>query len=764
MRPSSPVLLAALAAVACDPTPPEPLEVAPPSAAEARQPSFLVITLDTTRADALTPYGAPDGLTPTASRLAREGFRFTRAYTVTPLTIPAHSTLHTGLWPTRHGVRDNGDHFLADGAVTLAEQLKDAGYSTMASVGAEVTSRHWGFAQGFDAYFDDMGEAADTERSRWRVERPGKEVVDDASKWLAERSTEAPFFAWVHLFDAHHPYAPVEPGLSPGNPYFAEVGHADRQIGRLVDQLEASGQLDHTWIFMLADHGEGLGSHGEAAHGVLLYDDTTWIPFLVRPPSGSGGHTMDFPTTIADVAPTVLGLAGLPMPEAVDGANLAPWLRDPTTDAKVLYTRAVYMESLYGWLHYGWAPQRAIVDPRYKLIDSTRPELYASDDRGERSNIAATHEPVVDALRSHVDKMAERMTPVVDATGDTQLDPAQAAQLEALGYMTGGTVDTTHVPFRGDLEDPVSRMPVLRRTEDIRMALQADDLPRARALAEALLEREPGFDQVRSQLVTILQQMGEADAALALVEEMDRQQPSSSSRFALARAHLARRDVDGALVLLQEAIDRDPFRAEIWTVYLQTLFASKQPDRFRSELDRAATHLDGHALIEGFRGVAALADGDPSTAEPLLESAHARSSELPMVRHALATIRIQQGRLTEAEELLKSELAHHPGAVPAEQALIAVYGQQSRWTDQLQVIERLATRLPAEPRLVTTHAHALLRLDRPEEALAVTRVCEGMQPVFPDCVGMAAEALAALGRMDEADAAAKRAAELRASR
>jgi len=156
-------------------------EVTPP-----RRPNILLITLDTTRVDALSPYGNPVSLTPNLLWLAQEGVRFDRAYSVTPLTIPAHSSIFTGQYPVRHGVRDNGDFFLGPEAHTLAERLKEAGYATMASVGAEVTSHHWGFAQGFDAYFDDMSAGSADESNRWRIERPATAVIDDAlSFWSA---------------------------------------------------------------------------------------------------------------------------------------------------------------------------------------------------------------------------------------------------------------------------------------------------------------------------------------------------------------------------------------------------------------------------------------------------------------------------------------------------------------------------------------------------------------------------------------------------
>ena len=131
--------------------------------AKTPPPNIIVFTLDTLRADALGSYGNKLKPSPNIDALSDQGYRFSRAYTVTPLTIPAHSSLWTSLLPPRHGVQDNGDFFLDEGATTLAELLLANGYQTMASVGAEVTSHHWGFAQGFQAYFDDMGSSRDNE-------------------------------------------------------------------------------------------------------------------------------------------------------------------------------------------------------------------------------------------------------------------------------------------------------------------------------------------------------------------------------------------------------------------------------------------------------------------------------------------------------------------------------------------------------------------------------------------------------------------------
>jgi len=746
--------LIAVLGLGCDPAVPTEAEEPASSQVPSARPSVLVITLDTTRADALTPYGAPSGLTPTASRLAAEGVRFDRAYTVTPLTIPAHSSLFTGLWPPRHGVRDNGDHFLSEEADTLAERLQGAGYATMAAVGAEVTSAHWGFGQGFDTYFDDMGEAALSSRNRWAVERPAEAVVDDAMGWLRARSQGEPWFAWVHVFDAHHPYRPHDPSLSPDNPYLAEVGHADRELGRIIQYLDESGQLESTWVVMLADHGEALGAHGERTHGVLLYDDTTRIPLIVRPPGGlASPAVLDFPATIADVAPSLVGALGLPMLDPVDGADLSPWLREPTLDSKLLLQRAVYLESLYGWHYYGWAPQRAVVDPRYKLIDSTRPELYARDDVGETLDLAAVQSGVVGGLRVHVDKMAERMTPVLDATVSSEIDAVQTAQLQALGYIGGGTQAGELVPFRGELEDPISRMPIFQRTEAIRVAVQSGDLAGARRLAEEVLEREPGMDTVRSQLIRILEQTGDLDAAEVLLRARDAERSTSSTRFALAQLLMTKGDVEAAMLGFEDALRRDVNRREVWVTWLRALFVTGQHARFESELDRAATLLPGDPLVDGFRGVLALLQGDGKSAEPLLEKATHADAHLPLVHHALGVILLQRRDLLGAQALFRAELRADPSSMPARQGLVSVLGQLGEWERQLTLLADLARATPGDPRVHHSMAVAHTRLHQLDDAHAAVKTCMQIQPVFSECHIAAADIYQQQGKTDEARAA-----------
>src|SRR3954447_6419398 len=258
--------------------------------AAVRPASILLISIDTLRADHVGAYGYAAGQTPALDALARRGLRFTHASTVTPLTLPAHASLMTGTFPVWHGVRDNGSFYIAEDQVTLAEALRARGYRTGGFVGAYVLDHRWGIGQGFDRYFDDfdlshfqMAAGLDA------AQRPGSEVVDHALTWLGE-NRDRPFFAWVHLYDPHSPYVPPEPYRSrfPATmqgAYDGEVATADAQVGRLIESLRASGDLDNTIVVVVGDHGESLGEHGEQQHGFFVYEAAMHIPLIVAGPA-----------------------------------------------------------------------------------------------------------------------------------------------------------------------------------------------------------------------------------------------------------------------------------------------------------------------------------------------------------------------------------------------------------------------------------------------------------------------------------------------
>ncbi len=504
------VLVAAFGSAACSDA------VRPAGRAAAARRSAVLLTLDTTRYQALTCNGGPAGVTPELDALAAEAERFTWARTVTPVTLPAHASMLTGLYPPRHTVRDNGLTPLPQSAVTLAELARDAGRETAAFVSAVVLDRAFGLDQGFDVW----NQPARPQRSTTvaYAERGADEVVREVGRWLRERDPSRPYFLWVHLFDPHRPYEPAEPFASrfPQSPYLGEVAEMDHWIGELWSQLEAHG--DTPFLAVVADHGEALGQHGEDTHSVFCYDSTLRVPFFLRHPDGErAGTVREELVSVVDVFPTLLRALDLAVPPRIDGRDLIDAPPDPD--------RGVYFESFYGYLHYGWSPLAGWVDRGGKYVHSARPELYEPRaDPDERSDVVGRRSAEeLDRYRAAVRAVAGR--PALTPDGAALQDAELLAGIGALGYAEGG-VNTGDLPH--PLEDTGRASPAERRGE-------------LRAIYAALLAGERGDHAA-------------AEAELARVVEQNPRNASAleslaHERLALGRTAEAAEALEAALAL-----------------------------------------------------------------------------------------------------------------------------------------------------------------------------------------------------------------------
>ena len=755
--------LCLLALAACDGSSQAPAGDGPGLAVSpvggSRRPNVLLVTLDTLRADVLGCYGRTKADTPNLDALAASGARFSRAYTVTPLTIPAHSSMFTGMLPPRHGVRDNGDMFLDEGATTLAELMQGQGYATMASVGAEVTSHHWGFAQGFDAFYDDMGDSREEQSNRWRVERRGDEVLADAYGWLDLHAVGSdPFFGWIHLFDPHAPYRAPQPfaGAHLARPYLAEVAYTDHLVGELVAKLDALGRLDDTWLVITGDHGEGLGSHGEQVHGVLLYDATTHIPMIIRPPGGlDGGLTVDQPVSLVDLLPTILDIVGLESPAGVDGISLLPRLQGEQDGIPA--DREVYVESLFAFRHYGWAPQRALVNAEHKLIDSTTPELYARGDRGERDDISGQQVETVNLMLAQVQALADGLEPSSETAARVDASPERLAQLEALGYITG--VAEVEVAPGELLPDPVQRLPVLKEVEQGRMQMQSGQLVEARATLEAIIEREPGLVDPRVMLVNLLRAMGDKDAALQAALVLDQKQPGSLSKGLVGMILLQLGDAEQAVELLSQSLDLDPYLGSTWEPYLHALLIIGDMDRLELESARARRLLPDLVVARSAQGILMVTRGDNSGGEAVLRAVLSEEPGLAFANQYLGMALRLQGEITQAESFLAEEVRLYD-SIPARVQLVEMYADQLRYDEQLEQLQVIAEREP--PNFMTYHSigQALFNLQRYPEAQTAVDTCRELAPEYPACAMLGANVLKKLGDDAGAQAAYEQAVEL----
>ena len=422
---------------------------------------IVLVTLDTTRADRLSPYGLMDVSMPHLERLAREGVVFDQASSVAPLTLPAHCSIFTGLFPPAHGVRDNADSALAPEHTTLAEILKSQGLETAAFVGSAVLDAERGLEQGFIQYRGvshttlkgrTTGVVVDRATSTMTADsrqRRADEVVTDATRWL-DGINGRPFFLWTHLYDPHRPYDPPEPFRSRYfDPYIGEIAFADSQIGRLIDALDRHQLLDRTIVIVAGDHGESLGEHGERDHGIFVYESVLRVPLIIRAP-GLATQRIGAPVRLVDVMPTVLDMLDLPAP-SMDGVSLVDLMngsrRPPDLD--------VFAESRYPE-RFGWSPLRALRDGRFKLIDAPRPELYDLErDPFEERNLFDERRPLADAMMRRLEALDPRQRPARASEGAV-VPAALRENLAALGYVTPAPMRVSR--NRTSLPDPKDRI------------------------------------------------------------------------------------------------------------------------------------------------------------------------------------------------------------------------------------------------------------------------------------------------------------------
>ena len=539
--------------------------------------NVVLLTLDTLRADRVHCYGYQSGATPALDALAAGGVRVADAVSVVPVTLPAHSTIMTGDYPPRHGVRDNGTYRLTAQQVTLAERLKAEGYSTAAFVAAFVLDGRYGLDQGFDVYDDEIApEHGASGAEPLNPQRPGNVVVDAAVQWLEahqEAGSDRPFFTWIHLFDPHTPYAPPEPFRTryARNLYDGEVAFLDHQVGRFVDKLRELSLLDKTIIAVVGDHGEGLGDHDESTHSLLIYESTIRIPMIFNSPGIiRGGQVVDGRVAaIIDVVPTLLDLLGIAAGEH-DGESLL----NRAADAD----RAVYVETLAPKLNHGWSPLYALRRHHDKYIDAPTPEYYdLRSDPGELHNLWADRHAEPEVLAEHLAALMEshaRFEHVGEVVEDLDRDTIE--KLAALGYVRGQAVE------EGDtLLDPKDMVSDWDSKAQRASALVSARRPEeAISLLSAMLQVSPGDASLWSLLSTAQGQASQLDAAIASRMRAIELQPNDAGAWvALANMQLVKRDLEAWGASLAEAERIEPELGAIFIARaLQAMYAGKYED------------------------------------------------------------------------------------------------------------------------------------------------------------------------------------------
>jgi len=704
-------VLAVLALAGCGGAVPEP-----PPHATATKHNVVLLTLDTTRADHLGIYGRKEAATPHLDRLGRDGVVFDMALTAAPLTLPAHSSIMTGLFPPRHGVRDNGTFYLDDRFTTLAEVLHDAGYATGAFLGAAVLEKKYGLGQGFDVYDDDFPRRSVRPEFLF-VERPANEVVASALAWLG--SAARPFFVWLHFYDAHAEYEPPPPYDQQFHetPYDGEIAFVDHAVEALFDWLAGEGLADDTIVVAVGDHGESLGEHGEPTHGVFVYDATIRVPLLVRGPGVPTGRRIDGVVRTVDLMPTVLALVGLATPNDVDGRSLVGVMSGGHESPRVAYAEAELPH-----YHYGWAPLVSLQTATWKLIEAPKPELYrlASDPR-ELINVYDREPATVRELTHDLDTLRT----AADSESRRTLDAATEQKLRSLGYVT----DAAPPPSDGPGPDPKDMIATHVRMQRGRNLLTHGQLDAAIAEFRQIVDENPRSFATWLDLAQAYDRKREFDAARASLDRARALAPDSAPVYVqLGMLESERGRHDEARALFETAIGKDPRSATALTALAATLTEEGQLDRARETVERALA-IDPRspdALVA--LGRIALRRDDASGAEDAFTKALHVDPYHANALMSLGTIKERAGDYTAALGYYEEAIKSVGGRADLHQAIGSVLSQLGR-ADEAEAHLLEAIRL--EPDLADAHATLAVVADQkgqPERAIAENREAIRLAP------------------------------------
>jgi choline-sulfatase len=632
-----------------------------------QHPAVIVISIDTLREDHVSPRA-----TPHIDALGRDGIVFRNAWSHSPLTLPSHFSMFTGLLPPEHGVRDNaGYRFDAAMHATLAAVLRANGYRTGAAVSAYVLRGATGVAAGFDEYDDAIGIVDGAPVGA--LQRSGDVTERIAEKWIAAQG-EKPFFFFLHLYEPHTPYTPT---------YDADVAHADAIAGKFLDFLRQRGLYDRAVVVLLSDHGEGLMDHGEQEHGVLLYRESLQVPLIVKPARTREHREVHSPVALIDVMPTILELAGCPAPHTRGRSliNATP-------------TASIYSESLYARIHLGCGELRSIVDGERHVIDGARGEVYdLRSDPTERINIIDRERRAYANARDAISQVGGAFV-----TPDA-IDAEEAKKLASLGYVSGGSESGAAS------RDPRECLGDLARLKEIAVLRQQGRGAEAIARLESMLAANPRWSDLRDQLGAVYDDAGDHLRAARLYEDGIRATPRLAGAFALSAASslFDAHRLDDAAAHAHAAETIEPAGAHLLLGEIALARNDLATAAREQRIAASFRYNRGHALFLAAR--IAAAQHDFARALELLKATDQACREagesLPRGFHYAAGDALAHlGKTADAEREFNAEIAADPHDVQpyADLALLQIMRRDR--VAALQTIDRMAASNPSRDTFV----------------------------------------------------------------
>lgn len=646
-------------------------------AAETQKPNVVLISIDTLRADALGLYGNKQISTPNIDALGKSGMVFKNHISHIPMTLPSHISMLTGLLPIHHGVHDNHLGRLGKDKVSIATMFSRSGYRTQAFISSIILDHHFGLDQGFDNYDDNVQYAAEEAGVMVEYERNGEQTAGLVVKWISS-NLKAPFFLFIHMYDPHTKYDPPEPYAEKyKNKYFGEVAYVDEQVGKILRALEPVRK--QTIVILTADHGEGLGDHQELTHGLLIYDSTLHVPFIISSPGLATGKVIGTQTRIIDITPTILEMAGLAPLNGIDGRSLLPLIRGESWTESDAFSESLYPLAL------GWHPQFSVRNSRWKYIDSAKPELFdLQKDPGETKNVV-NEQPALSHQFSEKLKVFHEMLGYLKQQQQQVHDPELEEKLKSLGYLSGST---SNIPADfSKMPDPKDKVEIWSLYEQALFASYDGKAEEARQLIEKAIKLDPKVAMMYDMLAR-MSMRGEVRKAIEYLKEALKLEPENSSyHHRLAVCYRLTKQFQGAIDEDELALKLNPGSADtmigLGTTYLEMGRAHDALLTFQKVLqidprNASATHQSATA----FRTM-----GDLEHAQLFYEKAISLNPVLPDPYNGLGVIWAQRKDYEKAETYLNQALEKNPEFYEAYFNLGVTYQKQNRIQDAIRVFK-----------------------------------------------------------------------------
>ncbi len=542
-----------------------------------------------------------------------------------------------------------------------------------------MLDHRFGLDRGFDMYDDEIARDPDAGESM-EAERRGSVVVDRAMAWLHQPDGR-PFFAWVHLYDPHAPYAPPAPYPQT---YDGELAYTDAQVARLLATIDRQ----HTVVAVVGDHGEALGEHGELTHGLLLYEPTLHVPMIVATPDGTPRVIQEAVSTV-DLAPTLAALAGVPMSGALDGESLEMTVRN----GDLPRATSIYAETEYP-VQFGWRDLTSMRAGNLKVIRAPRAEVYdLARDPHEAVNQLDAERRTYGDLVARLDAIAAT---AVKAT-PSGLDEETRSKLASLGYVApSGNVTGRHDGARAS---PAQMIPLFRRFEEGRRLLQLQRGDEARRVLEGLVAADPQNAVFRASLAHAWRQGGDLARAIELYREAIAETPDDPEAwYNLATAFQEGGDQPKAAEAIRAALARDERRPEAHNVLGIALASAGKLDDAQREFERAMAIDPLNARACNNLGNIDRSRNRPEDAEAAYRKAIALAPRYADPLNGLGALFVQANRPRDALPLLDRAIALSPNFYEARlnrAVALAVAGEGANATRELEALLRATAGHPA---------------------------------------------------------------------